>query len=249
MFQKIKPVDDNAAVTPMSTTPATSTNPNAEQKTERSMSDTTNTNTTTDTELNDLRSTSMPSTAYSPRPAATAGFSTFPSRPMGAPATAPTGTTSSYGAPMTSGTATDGRRLVIGEGINISGEIDACHHLVVEGQVEATLKGASVLDIAESGTFYGSVEITEATIAGRFEGDIKVDGRLTVRSTGVIIGSLSYRELAVETGATIEGKITPLNSKASTRGTGAKTASSSTQTKRVSNTDNNELPFATKAAS
>lgn len=204
-----------------------------------------------DVELDGLqRASQNPNTSYSPRPATTssAGFSSFPTaRPQSS--TSPSGeyrTTSS----------SDGRKLVIGEGINISGEIDACNHLVVEGQVEASLKGANILDIAESGVFFGSVEINEGTVAGRFEGDLKVDGRLTVRSTGVIIGSLSYRELAVESGATIEGKITPLNSKASVRtssSSSSKSSSSSTtssntnQTKRSSS--DNELPFATKAAS
>ena len=62
-----------------------------------------------------------------------------------------------------------GRRLTIGQGITLSGEIEACEYLVVEGTVEAALKGASVLEISESGVFYGTVEINEATVAGRFE--------------------------------------------------------------------------------
>jgi cytoskeletal protein CcmA (bactofilin family) len=107
----------------------------------------------------------------------------------------------------------DGRRLVIGEGISISGEIEACDTLVVEGTVEAALKGARILEISESGTFYGTVEIDECTIAGRFEGDITVNGRLTVRSTGSITGTMAYKELAVESGATVDGKITPLSAK------------------------------------
>jgi len=65
-----------------------------------------------------------------------------------------------------------GRQLSIGQGITMSGEIEACDHLVVEGTVEAALKGASLLEITESGSFFGTVEIEEATIAGRFEGDI-----------------------------------------------------------------------------
>ena len=119
-----------------------------------------------------------------------------------------------YGGPSFSGSAesalSTGRKLVIGEGITMSGEIEACDHLVVEGTVEATLKGASVLDIAQSGMFFGAVEINEGTIAGRFEGDLVVNGRLTIRATGTVSGSLSYKELAVEAGATIEGKITPM---------------------------------------
>lgn len=110
-----------------------------------------------------------------------------------------------------------GRRLMIGEGITLSGEIESCDHLVVEGTVEAALKGAKILDIAESGVYYGTVEIENATIAGRFEGDIRVDGRLTVKSTGRISGTITYRELAVESGAMIDGKIAPLNSETATK--------------------------------
>ncbi len=83
------------------------------------------------------------------------------------------------------------RTLTIGRGINMSGEIEACDHLMVEGTVEAALKGAKLLEIAESGTFYGTVEIEEATIAGRFEGDITVNGRLTLKASGVITGSIA----------------------------------------------------------
>ncbi len=102
------------------------------------------------------------------------------------------------------------RTLTIGRGINMSGEIEACDHLMVEGTVEAALKGAKLLEIAESGTFYGTVEIEEATIAGRFEGDITVNGRLILKATGVITGSIAYRALEVETGAVIDGRMTPL---------------------------------------
>lgn len=110
----------------------------------------------------------------------------------------------------TSGYSSADRTLTIGRGINMSGEIDACDHLVVEGTVEAALKGAKVLEIAESGTFYGTVEIEEATIAGRFEGDITVNGRLTIRASGAITGSIAYRELEVEAGAMLDGRMTPL---------------------------------------
>ena len=93
----------------------------------------------------------------------------------------------------------------------MSGQIESCEQLIVEGTVEAALKGASTLEIAESGTFYGTVDINEATVAGRFEGDLAVNGRLTIRSTGVITGTIAYRELEVEAGAVLDGRITPLS--------------------------------------
>lgn len=102
------------------------------------------------------------------------------------------------------------RRLTIGAGITMSGEIESCDYLLVEGTVEAALKGANVLDIAESGTFYGTVEIGEANIAGRFEGDITVHGRLNISATGTVTGTIVYKELEIEAGAVIDGKMTPL---------------------------------------
>lgn len=107
----------------------------------------------------------------------------------------------------TTRTVTDGRKLTIGQGITLSGEIENCDQLLVEGTVEATLNGAKLLDIAETGIFYGSVDIEEAVIAGRFEGDLTVDGRVTLEATATVIGTMTYRELTVEAGATIEGKI------------------------------------------
>ncbi len=104
----------------------------------------------------------------------------------------------------------DDRTLTIGAGITMSGEIEACDSLVIEGTVEAALKGARSLDITQSGTFFGSVEIEEATIAGRFEGELTVTGRLTLRSGGVIAGSVVYGELEIEAGAMIDGRLTPI---------------------------------------
>lgn len=142
-------------------------------------------------------------------------------KPVDIPYAAPTapraaypGTTSSaygYGqATTTTEHNTEERRLVIGQGITMSGEIEHCDTLLVQGTIEAALKGAESLEVSETGTFYGTVEINEAYISGRFEGDLTVNGRLTVAAGGIITGSISYRELQIEAGAVIDGKLTPL---------------------------------------
>lgn len=115
-----------------------------------------------------------------------------------------------FGSNASEANADSDRRLTIGRGITMSGEIEACDYLLVEGTVEAALKGANILEVAESGVFYGTVEINEANIAGRFEGDITVNGRLTITATGVVTGSISYKEIEIEAGAVLDGKLTPL---------------------------------------
>lgn len=153
-------------------------------------------------------------------------------------AAAPSSSTSTPSTPATGAYTTSygvqsGRRLVIGEGITMSGEIEACENLVVEGTVDASLKGARNLEITQNGTFFGSVEIDEATIAGRFEGDLKVNGRLTIRSSGSIIGSIQYKELAIEPGAMIEGRLQPLTTLTSAQEAGKRSGSAPTGKGRV----------------
>jgi len=143
-----------------------------------------------------------------------------------------------------------GRKLVVGQGINMSGEIDSCDHLIVEGTVEAALKGAQILDIYENGTFFGTVEIQEATIAGKFEGDLIVHGRLTLRSSAEVSGTLAYGELSVEAGAQMQGMIRPTSSVADETSSTAKkkTVKKLKAANNAASEADTQLPFASDAA-
>lgn len=99
------------------------------------------------------------------------------------------------------------RKLTVGKGLSLAGEITSCDVLVVEGKVEAKLTDGKLLEITESGQFRGSVEIENADIAGRYDGQLVVHGRLTVRATGRISGTVKYGELEVNAGGQIIGEI------------------------------------------
>lgn len=99
------------------------------------------------------------------------------------------------------------RKLTVGKGLSLAGEISACDILVVEGKVEAKLSDGKLLEITETGQFRGSVEIENADIAGRYDGDLTVHGRLTLRGTGRITGIIKYGELEVNAGGQIIGEM------------------------------------------
>jgi cytoskeletal protein CcmA (bactofilin family) len=101
------------------------------------------------------------------------------------------------------------RKLIVGRDISLAGEITACDHLVVEGNVEARLKDCKIIEIADSGTFKGSASIGEAHIAGRFEGELTVATRLSLGATGVITGTVRYGELEIEAGGRVIGSMEP----------------------------------------
>ena len=101
----------------------------------------------------------------------------------------------------------DGRQLTVGEGIRLKGEISACDRLIVLGHVDATLEQSEVLDIGKGGCFEGKTEVAAAEIAGRFRGDLVVRGRLLVRSTGVVEGTIRFGELEIERGGQLKGDV------------------------------------------
>ncbi|SNT14964.1 protein CcmA, bactofilin family [Azospirillum sp. RU38E] len=130
--------------------------------------------------------------------------SDIPRRVVDIPGTPPKRTTPSTDSATP---ATEMRKLIVGRDISLSGEIAACDVLVVEGTVEAKLRDGRIVEIADTGLFKGSVEIDDADIGGRFEGDITVRGTLRVRATGKIQGNIRYGTLEVENGGQLSGTV------------------------------------------
>ena len=100
--------------------------------------------------------------------------------------------------------------MIVGRDIVLNGQIMSCDQLVVEGQVEAELENSQSIEILETGFFKGSAIIEEATISGKFEGELTVRGELTIRSTGRIEGEIRYSKLCIESGGQIVGTVAVL---------------------------------------
>ena len=101
----------------------------------------------------------------------------------------------------------DVRTLIVGREISLSGEINSCNKLVVEGSVEANLQNCRDVDISESGLFKGSASIDDAEVRGRFDGNLTVRKRLLIRSTGRVTGTIRYGQIEIECGGQISGDI------------------------------------------
>jgi cytoskeletal protein CcmA (bactofilin family) len=99
------------------------------------------------------------------------------------------------------------RKLIVGRGIVLSGEINSCDRLVVEGSVQANLQSCQHMMIAETGLFEGNASIDEAEVHGRFEGDLTVRKRLLIRASGQVSGTITYGEIEIEAGGQISGTI------------------------------------------
>ncbi len=122
-------------------------------------------------------------------------------------------------------TAPEPKTLMVGQDICLNGEISACDRLVVKGRVDARISDCRRLEISETGTVTGTVEVEEAEIDGNFDGSLIVKGCLVVRTNGRVHGEIHYGELKIAQGGKIRGKIDTTSAlKAGQRDDGARQA-------------------------
>ena len=132
------------------------------------------------------------------------------------PATAPASAPAANAAPAPSASIekTDERkeaRLVVGPDIKMKGaEISDCDTLVVQGRMEATLD-SRVLEINEHGVFQGTIAVDQATIHGRFEGELTVRKQLIIEGTGKVSGKIRYAKITIKEGAELAGEVAVLD--------------------------------------
>ena len=101
----------------------------------------------------------------------------------------------------------EGKKLIVGRDIALSGQISSCEKLVVEGRVEANISDCREIEVAETGTFKGEAEIDVAEISGSFEGTLVARELLMVRANGRVTGKVRYGRLEIERGGQINGDV------------------------------------------
>ncbi|HSY86221.1 MAG TPA: polymer-forming cytoskeletal protein [Verrucomicrobiae bacterium] len=101
----------------------------------------------------------------------------------------------------------EGKKLIVGREIALSGEIRACDLLVVEGRVEAVLSDSRAIEVSATGVFKGKAQIESAEISGVFEGELVTSDKLIIHSTGRVYGNIRYGQIEIARGGIIAGQI------------------------------------------
>jgi len=97
---------------------------------------------------------------------------------------------------------------IINKGCKLNGTLDFKGYLIVAGTVEGVLNAETVIT-EEGSTIKADVTSKNLTIAGAFEGNIIVAGRLTLLGTSNVQASIQCGSLVVEEGGIFNGRITP----------------------------------------
>jgi cytoskeletal protein CcmA (bactofilin family) len=94
--------------------------------------------------------------------------------------------------------------VYIGEGVTLSGAIQAQDTVVVDGAVDGEIS-CSQLIVGSTGVVNGTIAVSDADVYGKVGSDITVKQLLIVRSSGRIEGKWTYGEIEVEKGGVLSG--------------------------------------------
>jgi cytoskeletal protein CcmA (bactofilin family) len=98
---------------------------------------------------------------------------------------------------------------IIENGLVFEGTLTAKGRLIIKGTVKGELSGETVV-IAPEGSVFASAKVTSITIGGTYEGDLDVQQRLLILSTGNCSGKVTCKDFAVEAGGILNAEVSCL---------------------------------------
>ena len=97
-------------------------------------------------------------------------------------------------------------KVVIGDGVSITGEIKKADEVQIDGEADVTMKTDNVM-IGTTGKCKGNIETHNADIWGSFDGDLKASGTLTIQEQGNATGTIEYQNMQIKLGGKLSGDI------------------------------------------
>jgi len=101
----------------------------------------------------------------------------------------------------------DAKSSVLGPTLKFKGELTADEDLLIQGQIEGTIKHSSSLTIGEGGKVKADVTAEYIAVEGRVQGDLKGSKCVKIRETARIDGNIISPKVSLVEGATFNGKI------------------------------------------
>ena len=97
-------------------------------------------------------------------------------------------------------------KVIIGNGVKIKGEITDADEVQIDGQADVTMITDNLV-VGGSGNLKGTITSQNADVWGKLDGEVKVEGTLTVQEQGSVSGSIEYQNLQIKLGGRIIGDL------------------------------------------
>ena len=96
--------------------------------------------------------------------------------------------------------------LIVGHGVVLNGNLQVPDKTLVSGALNGELSTKSLIVMA-TGQISGNIRCENADISGAIGENLTASDMLILRSTSVISGNIHYKEIQIDRGAKITGKL------------------------------------------
>jgi cytoskeletal protein CcmA (bactofilin family) len=100
-----------------------------------------------------------------------------------------------------------GPEMTIGTNVTVTGKIAFQREICVNGVFEGEFEGNGKIVVGPEGVVKAHMELYEAEISGKVEGNITVKYRLILRGSAEIKGNITAPRLSVDEGVSIIGQV------------------------------------------
>jgi len=100
---------------------------------------------------------------------------------------------------------------LVAHNMSVRGDVSFEGGLRVDGRIEGNVcsnpEAGSLLVLSDKGTIAGRVKVYDAVIDGHVDGDLEVEHFLELQANARVSGNISYRQLKLDCGATVDGQL------------------------------------------
>ncbi|MEZ4270139.1 MAG: polymer-forming cytoskeletal protein [Myxococcota bacterium] len=96
---------------------------------------------------------------------------------------------------------------IIGEGIQIRGNLSGSGNLVVEGRLEGHVALQDELTVEVRGTVVADVQVRQLNVNGKMSGNIDATDCVAISSSATVVSNIQAPRIIIEDGARFRGTI------------------------------------------
>ncbi len=101
---------------------------------------------------------------------------------------------------------------VIGAGVKVEGNFTGEGNVVVDGQLQGSLKTKHNVQVGAGALVKANVEAHDIQLAGELHGNVKATGKLVLAPSAKLTGNVEVGSLSIAEGASFNGKCAMLSS-------------------------------------
>ena len=94
----------------------------------------------------------------------------------------------------------------LGADVEIKGNLKFAGELTFEGKLEGEIQSDGTLNLGDSATVNGNVNVTTVVVRGKVNGNINAKDKIEIKSKAEVFGDVRAAKLVIEEGVTFVGK-------------------------------------------